>query len=50
MRKGAELFNPKIMNCKSDFEELIIPGGPAHGEELGRRGSDGESNQFAIFR
>ena len=29
VRKGAELLNPKIMNCKSDFEELIIPGGPA---------------------
>ena len=47
MRKGAELLNPKIMNCKSDFEQLIIPRCPAPGgEELWVAR---ESNQFAIF-
>lgn len=28
-RERERFLNPKIMNCKSDFEQLIIPGCPA---------------------
>ena len=41
-----QFLNPKIMNCKSDFEELIIPRRPAPGGGTRPR----ESKQFAIFR